>query len=347
MEEVKRLKNLKREEIRKKVDLISKIGGISGTDAAKIADLTQEFDPDAHDRAMRELYESKENDEAYQELEDEDGNPIKPEFDDDVEDELKVLMKAPEEVNARENERFEKIRKNMAKVDAKLQAEKDLLDGDDDEDDSDDNEAEERDGDAADQNDDDNDQNQENVYSKRALKRWKKELQQKMDEFYSLDYEDFVDGLPTRFQYKEVAPSNYGLTTREILSLDDKDLNQIVSLKKIAPYREDEGFLSAKNRARARELAEKFLKQKRQDEKKRGDGKKRKNKDDFDDGDDDDKEARMASYASSAWGKRNKSSNKNETEVDPNAAPLDTRSRNAKKNAKKRAKAKAKQEGGA
>ena len=72
-----------------------------------------------------------------------DGNPIKPEFDDDVEDELKVLMKAPEEVNARENERFEKIRKNMAKVDAKLQAEKDLLDGDDDEDDSGD-EAEER-----------------------------------------------------------------------------------------------------------------------------------------------------------------------------------------------------------
>ena len=353
MEEVKRLKNLKREEIRKKVDLISKIGGISGTDAAKIADLTQEFDPDAHDRAMRELYESKENDEAYQELEDEDGNPIKPEFDDDVEDELKVLMKAPEEVNARENERFEKIRKNMAKVDAKLQAEKDLLDGDDDEDDSDDNEAEERDGDAADDqndDDDDNDQNQENVYSKRALKRWKKELQQKMDEFYSLDYEDFVDGLPTRFQYKEVAPSNYGLTTREILSLDDKDLNQIVSLKKIAPYREDEGFLSAKNRARARELAEKFLKQKRQDEKKRGDGKKRKNKDDKDDDDDDDdddKEARMASYASSAWGKRNKSSNKNETGVDPNAAPLDTRSRNAKKNAKKRAKAKAKQEGGA
>ena len=352
MEEVKRLKNLKREEIRKKVDLISKIGGISGTDAAKIADLTQEFDPDAHDRAMRELYESKENDEAYQELEDEDGNPIKPEFDDDVEDELKVLMKAPEEVNARENERFEKIRKNMAKVDAKLQAEKDLLDGDDDEDDSNDNAAEERDGDAADDqndDDDDNDQNQENVYSKRALKRWKKELQQKMDEFYSLDYEDFVDGLPTRFQYKEVAPSNYGLTTREILSLDDKDLNQIVSLKKIAPYREDEGFLSAKNRARARELAEKFLKQKRQDEKKRGDGKKRKNKDDKDDDDDDDddKEARMASYASSAWGKRNKSSNKNGTEVDPNAAPLDTRSRNAKKNAKKRAKAKAKQEEGA
>ena len=94
-------------------------------------------------------------------------------------------------------------------------------------------------------------------------------------------------------------------------------------------------------------MAEKFLKQKRQDEKKRGDGKKRKNKDDDDDGDDDDKEARMASYASSAWGKRNKSSNKNETGVDPNAAPLDTRSRNAKKNAKKRAKAKAKQEGGA
>ena len=360
MEEVKRLKNLKREEIRKKVDLISKIGGISGTEAAKIADLTSEFDPEAHDRAMRELYESKENDEEYQELEDEDGNPIKPEFDDDdVEDELKVLMKAPEDMNAKENERFEKIRKNMAKVDAKLQAEKDLLDGDDDEDeDEDEDEAaeaeEDREADEDQDDDDDNgkeDKQQENVYSKRALKRWKKELQQKMDEFYSLDYEDFVDGLPTRFQYKEVAPSNYGLTTREILTLDDKDLNQIVSLKKLAPYREDEGFLSAKNRARARELAEKFLKQKRQNEKKRGDttGKKRKNKDDDDDDDTDhDKETRMASYAASAWGKRKKSpSNTNDANgsvegmLDPNAAPLDTRSRNAKKNAKKRAKKKA------
>ena len=356
MEEVKRLKNLKREEIRKKVDLISKIGGISGTEAAKIADLTSEFDPEAHDRAMRELYESKENDEEYQELEDEDGNPIKPEFDDDdVEDELKVLMKAPEDMNAKQNERFEKIRKNMAKVDAKLQAEKDLLDGDDDEDeDEDEDEAaeaeEDREADEDQDDDDDNgkeDKQQENVYSKRALKRWKKELQQKMDEFYSLDYEDFVDGLPTRFQYKEVAPSNYGLTTREILTLDDKDLNQIVSLKKLAPYREDEGFLSAKNRARARELAEKFLKQKRQNEKKRGDttGKKRKNKDDDTDHD---KETRMASYAASAWGKRKKSpSNTNDANgsvegmLDPNAAPLDTRSRNAKKNAKKRAKKKA------
>ena len=105
--------------------------------------------------------------------------------------------------------------------------------------------------------------------------------------------------------------SNYGLTTREILTLDDKDLNQIVSLKKLAPYREDEGFLSAKNCARARELAEKFLKQKRQNEKKRGDttgGKKRKNKDDDDDDTDHDKETRMASYAASAWGKRKKSS---------------------------------------
>ena len=113
--------------------------------------------------------------------------------------------------------------------------------------------------------------------------------------------------------------------------------------------------MSAKNRARARELAEKFLKQKRQNEKKRGDttGKKRKNKDDDDDDDTDhDKETRMASYAASAWGKRKKSpSNTNDANgsvegmLDPNAAPLDTRSRNAKKNAKKRAKKKAMMQG--
>jgi len=357
MEEVKRLKNLKREEIRSKIDLISKIGGISGRDAEKIADLTSEFDPEAHDRVMKEMYDKEgENDEdAYQELEDEDGNPIKPEFE-DLDDELKALMKAPEEVNAKENERFEKIRKNMAKVDAKLQAEKELLMNNDDEDEDDEDEDDEKKTKKNDKDGDDkatnNNKEEENIFSKRALKRWKKELQQKMDEFYALDYEDFVDGLPTRFQYREVAPSNYGLTTREILTLEDRDLNQIVSLKKLAPYREDEGFLSAKNRARARELAEKFVKESASAKNKKSSAsfasKKRKNKEDGANEEDDEEKGdkqRMASYAASAWGKRNKpedtNNNNNNGDIGSNE-PMDSRSRNAKKNAKKRAKKTAK-----
>ena len=59
-----------------------------------------------------------------------------------------------------------------------------------------------------------------------------------MEEYYALDCEDFVAGLPCRFRYKAVAADRYGLKTEEVLALSDKELNQVVSLKKLAPYRE-------------------------------------------------------------------------------------------------------------
>ncbi|CAI5478693.1 unnamed protein product [Closterium sp. Yama58-4] len=46
--------------------------------------------------------------------------------------------------------------------------------------------------------------------------------------------------LPTRFKYQQVKPNNYGLKVDQILQLRDKDLNQIVSLKKLAPYQPEE-----------------------------------------------------------------------------------------------------------
>ena len=62
-----------------------------------------------------------------------------------------------------------------------------------------------------------------------------------LEEYHKLDYEDHVGGIPTRFRYKEVQPETYGLTVEEILLMDDKDLNQIVGLKRVAaPYREED-----------------------------------------------------------------------------------------------------------
>ena len=57
-----------------------------------------------------------------------------------------------------------------------------------------------------------------------------------IDELYELDYEDMVAGMPTRFKYKTVEPESYGLETDEILLADDKELNTVVGLSKLATY---------------------------------------------------------------------------------------------------------------
>uniref|UniRef100_A0ACD5VZJ9 Uncharacterized protein n=1 Tax=Avena sativa TaxID=4498 RepID=A0ACD5VZJ9_AVESA len=43
-----------------------------------------------------------------------------------------------------------------------------------------------------------------------------------------------------KFKYRQVQPNSYGLKTWEILQSNDRDLNQYVPIKKLAPYREDE-----------------------------------------------------------------------------------------------------------
>ncbi|KAK3237347.1 hypothetical protein CYMTET_52570 [Cymbomonas tetramitiformis] len=75
--------------------------------------------------------------------------------------------------------------------------------------------------------------------SKRERRRMKAEMQKHLDEYYKLDYEDTVAGMPTRFHYASVLPKKYGMKAGDILKLSDKELNQVVSLKKIAPYKED------------------------------------------------------------------------------------------------------------
>lgn len=67
----------------------------------------------------------------------------------------------------------------------------------------------------------------------------REELQKLVQEYHKLDYEDHVGGIPTRFRYKEVQPEDYGMTLEEILKLEDKDLNQVIGLKRVtATYRQ-------------------------------------------------------------------------------------------------------------
>ena len=75
------------------------------------------------------------------------------------------------------------------------------------------------------------------------------------DELYKLDYEDLIGDMPTRFKYRSVERNHYGLSTEEILFARDSTLKQFVSLKRMAPYREDgEYHPGTKKRKRFRQM---------------------------------------------------------------------------------------------
>lgn len=66
------------------------------------------------------------------------------------------------------------------------------------------------------------------------------ELKKLVDEYYQLDFEDVIaGGLKTRFKYVNVQNEDYGLNDETLIYADDKLLNQLVGIKKLAPYRED------------------------------------------------------------------------------------------------------------
>ena len=61
-----------------------------------------------------------------------------------------------------------------------------------------------------------------------------------IDNYYKLDFEDIISGgIKTRFKYKKIEANDYGLNDEDILYADDKKLNSFVSIKKLAPYRQD------------------------------------------------------------------------------------------------------------
>ncbi len=102
------------------------------------------------------------------------------------------------------------------------------------------NESDDEEGPSGNDNDEEDGEDDDAHKSKRKAKKIRRELRASMEEYYKIEAEDFVAGLPCRFKYKDVKPNLFGLKVTDILAHTDKDLNQAISLKKLAPYRTDE-----------------------------------------------------------------------------------------------------------
>ena len=219
-EQLRRLKNAKREEMEAKLKQIKSVLGQveergKAVDEATMLKLMEgDYDPEEFEKMMNEAY----GDDFYQQedaewktdtdvreslLKDEDGNMIVGQ--DDVEGGLYDNVEDDDEYD------------HGAEGDAVVDENEDW------------NEADEYEGEEAFVDDTEH----EETETEKKLK------EKMMDELYKLDYEDIIAGMPTRFKYRTVEKNDYGLTPEEILFARDSTLKSYVSLKKMAPYRED------------------------------------------------------------------------------------------------------------
>lgn len=214
-EELKHMKNLKKREINEKIKKIRETAGI-GEDGACLLDehdLEEEFDPEEYDRKMKKAFDDNfyNADDVDPDFgsDEEDGELEKPNFDE--EDERLGLPKGwDNEYGSKDGflatrEQTLKKKVNGGKDKEQSQDEDKILEE-----------------------------------SKKRKRLEEEVIKKELEEYYKLDYEDTIGDLKTRFKYKPVNKNNYGLKAKEILVVDDKELNQLVPLKKLATYREDE-----------------------------------------------------------------------------------------------------------
>ena len=227
-EEVKRLKNLKMMEIEDKISKLQKVAGVSIAPKAgsKIMDalLDDDFDPEAWDKQMAAAFDDgyyaqddAELDALLEDLEDPElAGPASAGLDpelagilgDDVDDDDDEGGTGSEEAGVGT---YKVLKEKIAEINARAQEE----------------EWEEGEGEG------DGEDREARIARHRA------EIQRLMDDYYKLDFEDSIGGLRTRFKYKQVPAQNFGLSAEDVLRLSDKDLNQVVGMKRLAPYRDD------------------------------------------------------------------------------------------------------------
>ncbi|KAH9067742.1 Krr1-domain-containing protein, partial [Lactarius vividus] len=235
-EEVKRLKGLKTRELEGKLERIGKEGGWVRSQALQALDLDGDWDATAHDRQMAAMLVETDGADA-------NGDDEKPTWDDDI-DIDHIAPWSEDEAQHPSTSLDVKERKKAKKKEKKKTRDVDV-DGVD---------VDEMDADAL----KDGGNQWDEVEWDGTEEMRKRVLDQYMEELYELEFNDMVAGMPTRFRYNTAAKSSYGLTPTEILLADDKDLNEYVGLKKLAPYRKQRDTWDAKRGERLGEFKKKL-----------------------------------------------------------------------------------------
>ena len=212
--EIRRLKNLKKAEIQQKLQELRSVAGSAAPEDHVLGQmLSGDFDPEAHDRMMASAFGTK----YYEAGEDESEDDL---LDEMFEKELEAISKygsADDDVDVLRSTR-------SPAVPAEIRTKANLPEAD--QQDETVHDDEQRPGDTAEPNE-------------KTVERTQEDVKRLLAEYHSLDFEDTVGGIKTRFRYKEVEPETYGMNIEEILQLDDKELNQIVGLKTVtATYRD-------------------------------------------------------------------------------------------------------------
>ncbi|ETL26044.1 hypothetical protein L916_20168 [Phytophthora nicotianae] len=210
-EELRRLKNLKQAEIEHKLKKVARLMGEGeGTAGLKPEDLEGDFDPEEYDKRMQAVFDEQYYDENDDDME-------KPTWDEEEDKELFGGLPVDPDKEAETEESGEKASEESEEEDNEVEQEQD---GDDEE---------ERE-----------DEEAEAPPKKMTREEMQREKQKYLDELYSLDYEDLIGDIKCRFKYRQVQDNDFGLTVDEIMAADDKELKQLVSLKRMAPYADTE-----------------------------------------------------------------------------------------------------------
>ncbi|KAL9936784.1 hypothetical protein V8E36_004019 [Tilletia maclaganii] len=244
MAELERFRDLQREDIRDRVRRIIKEAGAEEEAQFAHLDLDGDFDPDAHDKAMLAAFDSgyyAHGGHAEGEDDDDDfggdDDEGKPTWDDDID--IDDILAAEGDYVAQQDggdKKGKKKEKKKLKKQQKALERKQAEEGGGARNDAGDDDAMEVDRFASGSNVKMEDLDDDALRGLSKEERAEK-VKDMVEKYHELDYEDMIGDMPTRFKYASVPKVDYGLSPVEILMADDRDLNEVVGLKMLQPYR--------------------------------------------------------------------------------------------------------------